>query len=418
MKEWVWVIGGGLIQLLVIQEAKRRGYKVLVSDLNPLCQGSICADEFIALDTYDARAHLEYAKQNKGRFAGILTYGADVGPTVSLVAKELGLRAASFESASACRNKGAMRTTLRAGINVWRPGYWLVDAKQKKDFRNLNAYYTWAKDTAKEWEHEAKSLGIRAYPCVLKPTDNCASRGLSIIGEASGFGPGLEIGALNSKGSKFLLIEEFVGGREFAMDFFVQEKQVSYVMGVERLFLKPGIEFACVYPVSDNLITRMLPLVWQAARALQVQGPFKVDFTLTPEDELVIGEVATRQSGGVDQYTYPWVTGADPVGVALDYSLGLDFDPHKTEITKSGYGAHLAPIYEPGKIDGYQGISEARKLPFALEVFVRELDEIKPLVDGATRPLFVAARGNSKEEAFANAGIMGSLIKPVYVREK
>ena len=29
-KEWVWVIGGGVMQLPVIKEAKRRGYSVLV----------------------------------------------------------------------------------------------------------------------------------------------------------------------------------------------------------------------------------------------------------------------------------------------------------------------------------------------------------------------------------------------------
>ena len=58
---YFWVIGGGVLQVPVVEEAKRIGLRVIVSDGNPNCQCSELADVFWPVDIFDIDEHLRKA---------------------------------------------------------------------------------------------------------------------------------------------------------------------------------------------------------------------------------------------------------------------------------------------------------------------------------------------------------------------
>ena len=133
------------------------------------------------------------------------------------------------------------------------------------------------------------------------------------------------------------------------------------------------------------------------ALVLGVQGPFKIDFIVDDEWGVCVGETATRQSGGYDQYNVPILTGTSPVDVALDWALGLPFDARhleaKERVDKMSHACQYAPMYGAGKIDGWTGYEKVAKMPGLCGLYVREGAEIRGLVGNADRPLFVCAMG-------------------------
>lgn len=414
-KPYVWVIGGGLIQDIVVREIQTRNYQVLVTDQNGLGQGAIRAEQFQMIDTYDVPSHLEFAKTLPAPPIGVLTFGADVGPTVSALCQYFKLPGAKLGSANACRSKSVSRSSLFTGLNQRHPAYWIIDAIQKLSTSD-SAWNSHVADTRKSWEKNAKAQRIDPYPCVVKPTDNCGSRGITQITDPELFSYALDYAARNSKGSKYLIIEEKITGDEIATDWLIHEydAEPEFVMGVQRYFFpdKFGVELGCTYPWIPG--PELCNIAVRVARLFNVVGPLKIDFTIHPHYGPIVMELGTRQSGGLDQYVYPWVTNVHPAQRYLDYALNFDLG-HRPINPRPGFGAHVTGNFKPGRIDGYHGIDDARRVPGVLDVFTRSLDEIVPLVDGGSRPIFVAARGESPEQAFAIACLGITKISPNYV---
>ena len=90
--KFFWVIGGGLLQIPLIEEIKKLGYKVIVSDKSRNCVCSKRADVFFEIDIYDIPKHLEIAREfekSKRKIVGVLAAGIDAPETMAVLALSL-----------------------------------------------------------------------------------------------------------------------------------------------------------------------------------------------------------------------------------------------------------------------------------------------------------------------------------------
>lgn len=393
------------MQLPVIEEAKRRGFKVLVTDQNLHCAAANLADRIIPLSTYDIESHRLLARNLALVPKAVLSPGADVGPTVSAVAEELNLPAASFECAVRTRNKAQMRVALGEG-----------GSSQSASEIGQPVYMEASPGMPSEaWEALAYGKEIAPYPCVVKALDNAGSRGMSLVRTSGELGPAIELAAKSGKNvTGKALIEEYVFGPEFALDFFVVEGLVYLANACERRFHKFGIEAGHINPWTPP--AEVIQMCQLAATRLGVTfGPFKVDIVKTSRYGWCVLECATRLSGGFDHmYTAPLATGRDITGAMLDIALGLPLAFDKLMVCKQRYAVAYAPLYRPGPIRGWDGLEEILSFSDVKHVFVREMREIKPLQDCAARPVFVIMTGDDPRELWWTARSFATLIQPIY----
>jgi biotin carboxylase len=405
--KWVWMIGGGIMQLPMIKEIKGRGYKLLLTDGNFDCLGRAYADEFHEIDTYDIDTHLELALSSliMPMPIAILTDAADVGPTVSCLCEYYDLPACSYQAALTTRHKGHMRETLQAA----HPFY-------VKFGKTQGSAWGLAK-----WWNRAHNASVPVYPCVMKSCDNSASRGLSKINDYTEWDAAWHKAFDNNKYATSIIVEEYLEGEEYATDWYARDGSVWYANGAKRVFDSFGIEMGHTNPwqPEPEEIAGLTEMITSAADKLGVtEGPFKVDLMYTKKYGWVILECATRWSGGFD-HTHSAVvaTGRNLVKFLLDYSLGLNPSIVPLYDYKDGCAAVYAPRYQPGKITGWNGIPHAQEAAGVEDIIVMSTNEIKPLDSCADRPLFIIAKGKSEIMAWDRALAAADLIHPCYVKE-
>lgn len=393
---FVWLIGGGQMAQPMATEIKRRGYSLLLTDLNPDCLCRPLADRFAPVNVYSEADNLALATQLDIKPVAVLTAGTDAGVEVSAVAEYFGLPAAPLRVAKRVRNKAMMRSALdlpyprfKAAVMYSQLGGWDV------------------------------------YPCVVKPADSSGSKGFSVVRERDELAAAFQKAQRANRAGNLVLVEEYLVGRdvlpelseyttaEIAMDFFIENGVACYANGALRLFHRDpdraGIEAGHINPfVPDEVLIQQ---VQRAAEALGVTfGNFKCDFMQDERYGWVLQEVATRLSGGYDSsYTAPLATGKDIYGAYLDLALGQELDLKKLEDRKGRVACCFAPVYKPGKISGWQA-PKGEGL-----IFYSTQTEIRPLVSNADRPVFVIADGGNWQEAYREAGKLASRINPIYV---
>ena len=60
--EFFWIIGGGQLQVPLVDEVKKLGYKIIITDNNPECICKDLADIFFPIDIFNIEDHLKTAK--------------------------------------------------------------------------------------------------------------------------------------------------------------------------------------------------------------------------------------------------------------------------------------------------------------------------------------------------------------------
>ena len=379
--QWVWVVGGGHMQVPMIETIKKAGYKSIVTDINPQAPGSAIADQFVQISTYDVSAHLDLAESMTEKPVAVLTVGADVGPTVSAIADILGLPAAPYDVAVKARNKLAMRRTVGSSILFME-----IDA---------NGF-----SPHSQWKNLCRAGGINPYPCVLKPLELSGSRGVIKVSSPWEWEGALKVARLAGNTRKrTMIVEQFLDAEfEVSLDFFVYNNDLHFANGAYRIFRGFGIEIGHVNPYTPT--EEMLKLAWNAASKLEVShGPFKVDFIVDKKLGPVIVECATRLSGGFDHMTTaPLATGKDITGAMLDVALGKPFDVKKITAKTDGFAAAIAVTHlRPGVVKDW-------KLPEIDDVsFIVLKNEIKRLEDCTDRAAFAIAKGTTPMGALARA---------------
>lgn len=154
--KYCWVIGGGLLQIPVVEEIHKMGYGAILSDKDPNC---VCADKvegFHNIDIHDIPAHIKAGLAIKDDIKAVVAAGIDAPVTQAKLAETLGLPNAGSDIAEMLHNKGQMRRLLNI-LQMPSPIYWVVKKGEQCPITKL-------------------SMDVVVKPCL-----NSGSRGLTIV---------------------------------------------------------------------------------------------------------------------------------------------------------------------------------------------------------------------------------------------
>lgn len=390
-EQFFWVIGGGLLQVPLIEEVRSLGFSVIVTDLDPDCPGRAGADFFFPINIFDVEGHLAKAaelERNGITIAGVLAAGIDAPETMARVARRLGLKGVSPEIAALVNNKAAFRAEMeRLGYPV--PRYRVVEQSNLSDLSRM--------------------LEDVGFPLIVKNTDSSGSRGTRIF-RADDRPAILETiqQAIRVSRSKRALIEECWEGPEQTVEtIFDIHGRFHRCFITDRVFdrsrgfaLETGLRHPSQLPAGIQ--EEMYGLAERVARDLGIDvGAAKYDMMLTPEGPRII-EMTVRLSGGFDcQYLVPAATGKNVLKAAILTAIGIEFEPALLADTKGRVALSESIWPEPGRIASIKGLEDARAIPGFERIFFRHAvgDIIEPYIDCTKRFCFVIASGADGQEA-------------------
>ena len=161
MKKTILVIGGGILQAPLVEEAQKMNFDVIVSDWDPECPCRELADRFWEIDVFDSTEHVEHARtllvQESVQIVGCIAAGIDATETAWKVNSWIQLQTkgkhgfwAGFKESRICSNKQQFRL-------------WQITRKIPHPIYTGNL---------------EKRLDPPTYPFIVKPVDNSGGRGI------------------------------------------------------------------------------------------------------------------------------------------------------------------------------------------------------------------------------------------------
>lgn len=382
MKKTVMIIGGGLLQIPLIQTAQKMGLQTIVTDYNPDAMGMRYADIPITMSTRDIDGSVRVAKEQNEitPIHAVLTAGTDASMTVAAVANALNLPGIKFEDAEAATNKIKMRSRFKKH-NVPGPAFFSV----------------WTLNEAKQASSELN------FPVVIKPADNMGARGVMRVDNKNQVADSFYY-AKSASPSGELIVEQYMEGDELSIDAIIYNGKITFTGIADRIIKYPPyfVEIGHTMPsqLSNEKIQAACDVMTQGIRALGIDhGYAKGDIKIT-KDGAKIGELAARLSGGfMSTHTFPYSSGIDLMKAAIEVALGQE--PSNIEPLINMVAIERAIITEPGIVKSIDGIEEALKIPGIKDIFlnVKPGDKVVKPRSNVEKVGHIIAVGQTLQEA-------------------
>ena len=387
---YVWILGGGQLQIPNILCAKELGYKTIVTDQNKNCICKKKSDLFFCVDIFDIQKNISLLKKliKKYSIKSIFVGGIDCTVTQASLAKQLNLVSSGISCAKLTNNKYLFRKFLH-----------------KKNISNIPfmKVLRTSNGLIKKVENEI------GYPFIIKNVDNSASRGIEIITKKidSKQFDGYVNNAIKASRCGYCIIEKYYRGKEYTVETlfdvkgnfhpcFITERYFNHSKGKA---LETGLRNPSkLEPYKVKKIFKFAEFV---ARKVGIKvGPAKFDLLIS-NNKLIILEMTTRLSGGFDcQYLVPAATGKNVIKAAMLTALGEEFN---SELLKNKFnrGAMTSSVWpKPGKIKKITYKKIKIKKNEYLKVFFtkKKNDLIQNYENCADRACFIiAASANEKK---------------------
>ncbi|MEG0309312.1 MAG: ATP-grasp domain-containing protein [Eubacterium sp.] len=317
MKEKIVIIGANDFQNPLILKAKEKGYETHVFAWKENAIGEKSADFFYPVSIVEKDKILEICRSINP--VGVCSIGSDLASvTVNYVASRLGLVANSDESILLSTNKYAMRQAFyKAGDPI--PQFMEGDSMTK-----------------------VVDVGIN-YPLIVKPTDRSGSRGVTKIKKEKELKPAIA-NALVDSFEKKVMIEEFVTGKEYSVEFISYRDMHVFLALTEKTTTGAPhfIETGHFQPaeVTQALKNKIINIVKKALTTLKIKnGASHSEVIVDAKEQVKIIEIGGRMGGDcIGSDLVPRSTGYDFVGMVIDIACGkipdfnLIYDPKPTEI--------------------------------------------------------------------------------------
>ena len=395
--KYIWIIGGGQLQIPLIEEAKKLGYSTIVTDINPNCVCSDIADIFETVDIFDIESNISlYERSFKTdlsiEIVGVLAAGIDGHQTMAYLSNHMGLVSVSPKIADLVINKDLFRERMKK-LGIETPRFKSITINDIPNLKNLT-----------------DQIG---YPLIIKNTSSSGSRGTKIFYE-----PNIEEmilitkEAINVSRSKRALIESFWVGTEHTVEtIFDINGDFHRCFITDRIFDKSNgfaLETGLVHPsqLSEQMQESMYSLAEKTSKLIGVEvGAAKFDMIFTNTGPKII-EMTVRLSGGFDcQYLVPSANGKNILKAALLTCVGKPFDNDclKSKFRKVAISESLWP--KPGGvIKAINGVEEAKKMPGFENIFFRYGvgDYINDYIDCTKRICFIICSGVTLAETRQN----------------
>lgn len=392
--KFFWIIGGGILQKPLLEEAKKLGYEIILTDGDENCICSNLATYFKPIDIFDIDSHIEYASdllKNGVEIKGVLAAGIDAPETMAKVAESLNLPTVKSSIAHLVNHKELFRQKMEElGFDV-----------PKFHIFSLN-----------EMDQLPEIIKRIDFPLIVKNSSSSGSRGTKIFykNDINDIKNTL-IEAIKVSRSNKALIESLWEGTEHTVEtLFDVNGKFHRCFITDREFDKSNgfaLETGLSHPSDLSLEEQeeMYKLAEKISRELEIDiGAAKFDMIQTSDGPKVI-EMTVRLSGGFDcQVLVPAATGKNILRAAILTSVGKEFD-HDLLIDKKQKFACSESLWPyPGKIIEINGVNEAQKQPGFEYIFFRSKigSEVLPYTDCTKRVCFIIASGKTKDQAKKN----------------
>jgi biotin carboxylase len=315
----------------------------------------------------------------------------------AVAARGLGLHHNPPEAARATRYKNLLRKRLR-GAGIPQPDFRLVMPD----------------------EDPAEAARRQTFSCVLKPTFLSASRGViraddpesfvaalvrirallarpEVAAKAGGGTHGASAGDRTASPATAVLVEEFIPGREVALEGMIREGRLS----VLALFDKPDPLDGPFFEETIYVTPSRLPdsIQEEIARVTQkgvtaiglIEGPVHAELRVN-DDGVWLIEIAARSIGGLCSRTLRFGTGLSLEELILMSARGDSIADLARENGASG--VMMLPVPRAGRLAAVEGLDEARSVPGVNEIDITMPvgQSVVPLPEGNAYLGFIFAR--------------------------
>ncbi len=220
----ILLLGGSAQQVVVIDTAKRLGYRTILCDYLSDNPGQFHSDKFYLVSTTDKKAVLDVAQKEK--VDGVLAYASDpAAPTAAYIAEKLGLPTNPYASVDILCNKDKFRRFLKEnGFNAPTAGGY---SNTEDAICDLDKYH---------------------FPIIVKPVDSSGSKGATVLWKQYGIETALNHAFKYSRGHR-VIIEEFI------------EKKHPYLIGGDIFVVNSRIVlWGLLNCHRDNHVNPLVPV--------------------------------------------------------------------------------------------------------------------------------------------------------------
>ena len=328
------VLAGGIAQVALIEELKRRGYRTLLADMNPGCVAAGYCDEFHLVSAMDIEGLKMLVKEQN--IDMVLTACADQILVAEVeVCEALGLRTyLDMETTRLVSDKHRMKDVfMKNGVPTSR--YVVVDAFD-----------------------EAKLVGLN-YPLIVKPVDAYSSRGVSKcldIEDVKKYLPK----AIQISRTKTAVVEEFVEGDEITVEAFVSNGKATVLcIGDRRKLEGKFVAYGGLYPADlpKEVVAEISQTTQKIADAFHLENtPINMQMITNGKHAYAL-EFCARSGGFVKYEITKIMTGFDPIKAIVDLHEGIV--PEVPELKPEHKYLLTCYLYcNEGVLDHYSGFEE------------------------------------------------------------
>ena len=246
------------------------------------------------------------------------------------------------------------------------------------------------------------------WPCVIKPLNMSASRGVIRANNTEEFIAACErikaiIASANTDFEKtHALVEHYIDGVEIAFEGYLHNGELTTLAIFDKpdplvgpyfeetIYVTPSI----LDSATQKLITQR---VAQAAKAFGLStGPIHAELRIDKEDAWIL-EVACRSIGGDCARTLDNGQDFNLEQLIISLAIGIPVDPVLADETR---GVMMIPIPKAGILKRVEGLSVARQVSNVekVDIIAREGHELIPLPEGNQYPGYIFAKGTSSLE--------------------
>jgi len=366
------------------EAAERLGFELVLATDRCHVLDDPWGDHAIALRFEDPQAAAEVLAA-EARVDGIVAVGDRPAYLAALAAERMGIPYNSPDAVLASRNKFLARERFdAAGLLV--PQFHRLALKDGPE----------------------RAAETAPYPCVLKPLGLSASRGVIRANGPREFVAAFrrietllrdpDILRLHEEQDRFLQVESFIEGREFALEGILTGGQLR----VLAIFDKPdpldGPYFEETIYVTpsrepDETQRDIVRTTESAVKALGLtHGPVHAEMRVNSRGVWML-EVAARPIGGLCARVLPGLE-----ELILRHAAGQDVSA--IAMPREAAGVMMIPIPREGIYVSTEGLEQARSTAGIEDVIItaKEGQKLIPLPEGASYLGFIFARANSPED--------------------
>ncbi len=246
------------------------------------------------------------------------------------------------------------------------------------------------------------------WPCVIKPINMSASRGVMRVNNATEMVTACErikaiIATANDDFERtHILVEEYIEGTEVAYEGYLNQGELTTL----AIFDKPDPltgpffeETIYITPsrLSQKQQNRITQRVEQAARAYGLTtGPVHAELRVNAQDAWIL-EVASRSIGGDCARTLDNGTAFNLEKLIISLATA---NPVDMVMAEDARGVMMIPIPQAGILKRVEGLSTARKVEHIekVDIIAREGHELIPLPEGNQYPGYIFAQAPTPTE--------------------